>query len=50
MGKQVSVREGNCKETMYRRAYMRDCLRFVYEEIITGIFSVQMDKNMQLSQ
>ncbi len=51
MGKQVSVREENCKETMYRRAYMRDCPRFVYKESITGIFfTVQIGKNMQLSQ
>ncbi len=28
----------NCKETMYRRAYMRDCPRFVYKESITVIF------------
>ncbi len=40
----------NCKETMYQRAYTRDCPRFVYRESITGIFSVQIGKNMQLSQ
>ncbi len=40
--KRLVYERQNCKETMYQRAYMRDCPRFV--------FSVQIGKNMQLSQ